>query len=78
MRLSEKDRETTEILHMQERIFRMALKKWKVSIERCNEIFDMLQIDNYIRDVYGIFHVQGDEANLLEIDEYRKAKGVEI
>ncbi|MBR0092043.1 MAG: DUF3791 domain-containing protein [Lachnospiraceae bacterium] len=56
----------------------MALKKWKVSIERCNEIFDMLQIDNYIRDVYGIFHVQGDEANLLEIDEYRKAKGVEI
>ena len=65
-----------EILHMWVRIFHAACKKWGKSNVECAEIFDTYKIDDYIRDVYGFFHIQGDEANLSDIEEYLKNKGL--
>lgn len=65
-----------EIQHMQVRLFSLAWKKWNITIERCSELFDQFRIDHYIESLYELFHVQGDEANLAEIEEYLKNKGV--
>lgn len=75
--MSNKKRRDNEILHMQVRLFRMACKKWKLTTKACAELFDDFRIDQYIRDLYGLLHIQGDEANLAEIEMYLKAKGVE-
>lgn len=67
-----------EIEHMQVRLFRLAWKKWNITLQRCSDIFDQFGVDDYIGSLYGLFHVQGDEANLCEIKEYLKNKGVTI
>ena len=55
---------------MQIRLFRYACKKWNKDTLECAEIFDKYDIDKYICDLYEIFHVQGDEANLDDIEGY--------
>ena len=64
-----------EILRMQIRLFRMACKRWGMNTTECVEIFEKYNIDKYISDLYEIFHVQGDESNLDEIEMYMKNKG---
>ncbi len=67
-----------EILHIQVRLFRLACRRWKKSIIECSDIFDGFDVDAYIREMYEFFHVQGDEANLDDIEGYLKGKGCEI
>lgn len=74
--MTKKARVQNEIIHMQVRLFRLAQKRWKTSVERCAQVFDDLRIDQYIEDLYELFHVQGDEANLAEINDYLKRNGV--
>lgn len=74
--MTNKARVQNEIIHIQVRLFRLAQKRWKTSIERCAQIFDDFGIDQYIEDLYELFHVQGDEANLEEINDYLKRNGV--
>ena len=74
--MTKKARMQNEIIHMQVRLFRLAQKRWKTSVERCAQVFDDLRIDQYIEDLYELFHVQGDEANLAEINDYLKRNGV--
>ena len=52
-----------------------AAKRWGLSFDRCAEIFDEYKIDEYIKDCYEFFHMQGDMANLRDIDEYLASKG---
>ena len=68
--------ERNEVLHMQVRLFRLACKKWNIGRIRCAELFDEYKISNYIKEAYEFFQVQGDEANLEEIEEYLRRKGV--
>ena len=74
--MTQKARMQNEIIPMQVRMFRLAQKRWKTSIERCAQIFDDMKIDQYIEDLYELFHVQGDDANLEEINDYLKRNGV--
>ena len=67
-----------EILHMQVRIFRLACKKWKKTEKECAEIFDSNMVDDYISEAYEFFHVQGDEANLDDIEHYLRERGVSV
>ena len=73
--MTEDRRVTNEILHMKIRLFRLACKQWGKSIDDCAGIFEKYKIDSYIEDLYEIMHVQGDEANLMEIEEYLEAQG---
>ena len=76
--MNRREREKSEILHMQVRLFRLACKKWHMDADACADIFDRYQIDALIRELYGLFHVQGDEANMAELEEYLEARGVRL
>lgn len=65
----------SEILHMQIRLYRMACKCWNIDNQVCADLFDRYDLDEYIEESYGIFHVQGDEANLEDLTEYARKKG---
>lgn len=65
-----------EVLRMQIRLFRRACEKWNRTNNECADIFDKYEIDDYIKDLYEILHVQGDEANLNDIEDYISKKRV--
>lgn len=67
-----------DILHMQVRIFRLACKKWNKTGKECAEIFDSNKVDDYISEAYEFFHVQGDEADLDDIEYYLRGRGVSV
>ncbi len=67
--------ERKQITHMQVRIARMATEKWKLPIAEVAELFHRYQVFEYIRDCYGIFHVEGDDAIWEEIMPYLKRQG---
>lgn len=68
--------EKQQIIYMQTRIIRLASEEWNISIERIAEIFTKYNILQYIEDYFGIFHVQGDEAILEDIEKYLKNRGM--
>lgn len=69
--------ERQQIIYMQARMVRRAAEKWKISIEDTTKIFVKYRVLQYIEECFGIFHVQGDEAVLEDIEEYLKNRGIE-
>lgn len=68
--------EKQQIIYMQTRIIRLASEKWNMSMERLIEIFTEYKVLQYIEKCFGIFHVEGDETVLEDIEEYLKNKGM--
>ena len=68
--------ERQQIIYMQARLMRLASKEWKKSIEIITELFVNYGVLQYVEDCFGIFHVEGDEAILDDIEIYLKSKGV--
>lgn len=64
-----------EILRMQIRLFRLACRRWNKSNIECAEIFDRYGIDEYIAEFYDLFHIQGDEADIQDIESYLVNRG---
>ena len=67
--------ERKQITHMQVRIARMAAEKWNLSIADVARVFSQYQVFEYIRDCFGIFHLEGDEAVWEDIVPYLKSRG---
>ena len=67
--------ERSQITYMQVRIARMATEKWSLSVAEVARLFHQYQVFEFIRDCFGIFHVEGDEAIWEEIVPYLKARG---
>ena len=67
--------ERKQITHMQVRLARLATKKWNLSITEVADLFSRYQVFEYIRDCFGIFHVEGDEAIWEDLIPYLKSKG---
>ena len=67
--------ERSQITYMQIRIARIATVEWHVSIAEVAQIFSQYQVFEYIRDCFGIFHVEGDEAVWEDIVPYLKTRG---
>ena len=57
------------------RLFVEAAKRWDLPFDQCAKVFDDYKIDEYIEDCYEFFHVQGDAANLCDIEDYLASKG---
>jgi len=72
--LSEKE----EILFMETRLIRLASAKWHLPLEKIIDIFRENDILRYIEVGYNIFHCEGDEAVLEDIEELLKRKKVGI
>lgn len=70
--------EEQQILYMQVRLARMASERWCKPLCDITEIFASYGVLGYIHETFGILHVQGDEANINDIEQYLKKKGAEI
>jgi hypothetical protein len=64
-----------DLFMLQVRLFRMAQVKWDLTAKDCTKLFRDYEINDYIKTCYEEFHVQGDEANLEDIERYLKHKG---
>ena len=64
------ENQADDLFLIQIRLFRLAQNKWNISEEKCSEIFTKYKIYDYIETCYQFFHVQGDDANLSDIENY--------
>lgn len=67
-----------EITFMQTRIIRLASEEWHLSVEKIIDLFKKADVLGYIEKGYGIFHCEGDEAVLEDIEEFLDGKGIKI
>lgn len=67
-----------DIFMLQVRLFRLVQLKWNKSAEECEQIFKKYGLNEYIETCYEEYHVQGDEANLADLEHYLKVKGLSI
>lgn len=70
--------EKTQILFMQTRLIRLASEQWNMSIDKILYLFEIYNILEYIKTGYGIFHCEGDEAVLEDIEELLERKGMKV
>lgn len=68
--------EQEEITFMQTRLIRLATEKWEKTLDQVLDIFTDNNVFQYIENAYGIFHCEGDEAVLSDIEDYLRNKGV--
>ncbi len=70
--------ETEQILFMQIRILRMMAEKYGLSLKQAAQTFEAYNVLTFIREGFGIFHVEGDEAVFEEVNGFLKSKGAAL
>lgn len=70
--------ENQQITYMQARLVRLASEEWNMSIQAVVSLFTEFKVLQFIRECFGIFHVEGDYAVLDDIVEYLGNKGVKV
>lgn len=70
--------ESQQILFMQIRILRMMAEKYSLSLKQVADIFGQYDVLTFIREGFGIFHVEGDEAVFEEVKAYLQVKGADV
>ena len=70
--------ESQQILFMQIRLLRMMAEKYSISLKQAAEIFGQYNVLSFIREGYGIFHVEGDEAVFEEVKSFLQSKGAAV
>lgn len=70
--------EAQQILFMQIRILRMMAEKYSLSLKETAEIFGQYNVLPFIREGFGIFHVEGDETVFEEVKGFLKSKGASL
>lgn len=70
--------ENQQITYMQARLVRLASEEWDMSIKAVASLFAEFGVLSYIRECFGIFHVEGDNAVLDDIVDYLHNKGVDV
>lgn len=68
--------ENQQITYMQARLVRLAAEEWNMSIKAVASLFTEYKVLQFIRECFGIFHVEGDYTILDDIVEYLDNKGV--
>ena len=70
--------ERLQILFMQTRLLRLAREEWHLTLKDANRLYCDNGVYRYIADLWGLFHVEGDDAVFDEIKTYLKRRGVTI
>lgn len=70
--------EKSQIIFMQARLMRLASEEWNLPLEKVVEIFRSSDIFAYIEAGYGIFHCEGDEVILEDIEQFLERKGLSV
>ena len=68
--------EELQILYMDARLVRLATKRWQMTRDEVVQIFRKHHIYKYVEELWGLFHVEGDEAVLCDIEEYIDGKDI--
>ena len=68
-------RKKQDIFMLQVRLYRLAQLRWNISQSECNKLFKKYDIYRYIEDCYEEYHIQGDETNIDDIENYLKNRG---
>lgn len=63
---------------MQIRILRKASERFGLPLKETAELFKKFDVLKYIRECFGIFHVEGDEAVFEDVKSYLKIKGAPV
>ena len=67
-----------QITFMQARISLMASRKWGLPMRKVMLLFGKYGVLEYIEDLWGYFHLEGDEAVFDDIMRYLKLRGVDV
>lgn len=67
-----------DLFQIQVRVFRTFQLKWDLDFAECSELFNKYDIYNYIETCYEIFHTQGDDASVADIEKYLQNNGYKI
>ena len=70
--------ESQQILFMQIRIIRLMAKKYSISLKQATQLFRQYNVLPFIRESFGIFHVEGDETVFEEVKSYLKSRGAAV
>lgn len=70
--------ERQQITYMQARIVRLASLLWDMPINDAASIFMRGGALAYIERNFGLFHMEGDEAVLADVEAYLAHKGVHV
>ena len=70
--------EKSQITFMQTRLLRLASEEWKMPLEKVVDIFRSLNVFDYIESGYGIFHCEGDEVVLEDVEIFLEIKQEKI
>lgn len=65
-----------QITYMQTRLVRLAAEQEHLPIPEMVKVFDRFGVFRYIKDMWELFHIEGDLAVLDDIRQYLAAKGV--
>lgn len=68
--------ERQQIIYMQTRIMRLASERWKKPMEIVAKLFAEYKALQYIEECFDMFHVEGDEAILEDVEIYLKNRGM--
>lgn len=68
--------EQSQMIHMLVRVCRLAASRWDMALKDAVGILAPADALGYIRRNFGLFHMEGDEAVLDDVEEYLRAKGV--
>lgn len=67
--------EQQQITYMQIRLIRIASERMNMSLHDVAQLFKKYDVLPFIRDGFGIFHVEGDDAVFEEVKEFLLSKG---
>ncbi len=68
--------ERQQIIYMQTRIMRLASERWNKPMEAISKLFTKYDALRYIEECFDMFHVEGDEAILEDVEIYLKNRGM--
>lgn len=72
------EKKEDDLFLIQIRLFRLFQQKQNIDEKKCSEIFNKYKIYDYIETCYEFFHIQGDDANLCDIENYLKNSGANL
>ena len=67
-----------EMILIQVRLLRLAAKNWHKEMPEVAKLFSQFKVYDFMQDMYEEFHVQGDSANLNEVEAYLRSQGVQL
>lgn len=68
--------ERNQMIHMLVRVARLASKRWRMTLAQAATILGDADAFGYISRNFGLFHMEGDEAVLDDVEEYLAGRGV--